>query len=103
MKTNKAEFLARVAYLIGKYNFGYSLDENPKTNQLNFLSVDNEEHYCGFYINMKKVEFWINDEKETRYIYSEENEEELLRMLRYALAFNIQDFINLYPKYSDTI
>ena len=73
MKTNKAEFIARVAYIVGKYNFGYSLDENPKTNQLNFLSVDNEEHYCGFYINMKKVEFWINDEKETRYIYPEEN------------------------------
>ena len=49
MKTNKAEFIARVAYIVGKYNFGYSLDENPKTNQLNFLSVDNKDHSCGFY------------------------------------------------------
>ena len=93
MKTNKAEFIARVAYIVGKYNFGYSLDENPKTNQLNFLSVDNEEHYCGFYINMKKVEFWINDEKETRYIYPEENEEECLRMLKYALTLDFEAFL----------
>lgn len=61
MKTNKAEFIARVAYIVGKYNFGYSLDENPKTNQLNFLSVDNEE--------------------------------ECLRMLKYALTLDFEAFL----------
>ena len=58
MKTNKAEFIARVAYIVGKYNFGYSLDE-----------------------------------KETRYIYPEENEEECLRMLKYALTLDFEAFL----------
>lgn len=104
MKTNKAEFLARVAYLIGKYNFGYNLKENTRTGQLNFLNVNDANYDCGFYFNGNNIQFYIDDRKGIRLIYSGNNdEEECLRMLEYALVFNFDDFLNLYPEYTDTI
>jgi hypothetical protein len=103
MKTNHVKLLAKSISICSFYKCTYDLDENPKTNQLEYIEFycKTNRAYFGIYFHKTYVEFWINDTNDddskdsVRYIFRC-SEIDCIMHIREAIDFGYKRIIKEY-------